>query len=204
MITMLADYGIDLSSTLELLVTKQGEVWLLIDQSNNLAYDIRNNLSMYELEFFNGPTFSSQIKAVGSQWALQDNTNTCSFEINLGSTAVLDCEQRISYMGLKDPATANVTYLDIGVELKSYIYVLSYTGGGTSPSDYRLDIYNPDGTWLTRTPKDPASGGVNAARFVVDQWRSVWTLNYEAIYGSGGRTQPSVSAWIPQETAKTE
>jgi hypothetical protein len=69
--------------------------------------------------------------------------------------------------------------------------VLSRTGDGSSVTDYRLDIYQPNGPWLARTV------GVNAARIVLDMWRNLYTLNYEAFLGPGGRTEPSVSTWIP-------
>ena len=84
-----------------------------------------------------------------------------------------------------------VTYLDVGIESKGYIYVLSYINDGDVIDDYHLDIYNPDGSFLVRTT------GANAARMTVDLWRNVYTLNYETIVGPNGRTEPSVSQWIP-------
>ena len=57
-------------------------------------------------------------------------------------------------------------------------------------SDYRLDIYNPNGTFLAQVP------GLAAARLQVDLWRNLFTLNYEILAGSG-RTEPSVAEWIP-------
>ena len=96
-------------------------------------------------------------------------------------------------MPLHDPSESNITYLDIGVETKSFIYVLSYAGTGSRLSDYHLDLYNPDGTHLSRTPKDPNAPGVNAAKLAIDQWRSVYTLNFEQILGPGGQTEPSIS-----------
>jgi hypothetical protein len=56
--------------------------------------------------------------------------------------------------------------------------------------DYRLDIYNPDGTFLAQVV------GLAAARLQVDLWRNLFTLNYEILTGSG-RTEPSVAQWIP-------
>jgi hypothetical protein len=40
--------------------------------------------------------------------------------------------------------------------------------------DYRLDVYDPQGNFLTRTT------GVAAARMTVDTFRNVYTLNYES------------------------
>jgi hypothetical protein len=90
------------------------------------------------------------------------------------------------------------------MEAKGYIYVLSHkdTGGVVKDTDYALDIYNPDGSFLVRTP-DPKlhkSGNmqyVSAARIAVDIWRNLFTLNYATFKGPGGRTEPSISQWIP-------
>jgi hypothetical protein len=87
----------------------------------------------------------------------------------------------------------NVVVVDISVESKGYLYVLKYlepVSGQVLASDYRLDIYHPDGSFLTQVP------GLAAARLQVDLWRNVFTLNYEILQGSG-RTEPSVAGWIP-------
>jgi len=95
--------------------------------------------------------------------------------------------------GLHPEGTATVELVDLSVESKGYLYVLKYlqpTLGQVLASDYRLDIYNPDGTFLTQV------AGLAAARLQVDLWRNVFTLNYEILAGSG-RTEPSVAEWIP-------
>jgi hypothetical protein len=93
---------------------------------------------------------------------------------------------------LKDEGTLIVTLLDLAVESKGYIYVLKYLNEGANVSDYRLDIYNPDGSWLNQT------AGISSACLTVDLWRTVYTLNFEIIEKpSGGRTEPSVSIWLP-------
>ena len=130
---------------------------------------------------------------------MRDAVNTLSFDIkpDANNSAVLDVQQLVSVMGLKDGVSPNVHYLDTGVETKGFVYVLSYEGTGSATSDYHLDIYSPDGTWLSRTPENAGDPGVNGARIVVDQWRNLYTLNYEAILGPNNRTEPSVSTWIP-------
>ena len=45
--------------------------------------------------------------------------------------------------------------------------------------------------------REAGNPGVNGARMIVDQWRNLYTLNYEAILGPNNRTEPSVSTWIP-------
>ena len=95
--------------------------------------------------------------------------------------------------GLHPEGAASVVLVDLGVESKGYLYVLKYlepVSGQVLAGDYRLDIYNPDGTFLTQV------AGLAAARLEVDLWRDVFTLNYEILQGSG-RTEPSVAEWIP-------
>jgi hypothetical protein len=100
-----------------------------------------------------------------------------------------DPSKKISTMALADPG--NSTYLDLSVEAKGYLYVLRYKGDGSKPSDYQVDLYEPDGKLLVSTTK------VAADKIVVDLIRNLYTLNYEVILGAGKRTEPSVSLWIP-------
>lgn len=189
-------HGVDLSSRLQLNVIKPGAAWQLIDEGNNLTYDIDTEP---DLDVFHAATFSIEVIASGSHWVLRDSVNTLSFDImpDAHNPALLNVQQLVSVLGLKDGVSADVTYLDVGVETKGFIYVLSYAGTGSAQSDYHLDIYNPDGSWLCRTPENAGDRGVNGARMIVDQWRNLYTLNYEAMLGPNNRTEPSVSTWIP-------
>lgn len=83
-----------------------------------------------------------------------------------------------------------VVYLDIGVEGLGYLYVLSYVNDGRAAADYRLDVFTPEGTFLTRTT------GIAAARLAVDTFRNVYALNYETVAGAP-RVEPSLSQWVP-------
>ncbi|GAA1990803.1 hypothetical protein [Catenulispora subtropica] len=89
----------------------------------------------------------------------------------------------------------STTLQDLAVESKGFIYVLSYTGDGSSPKQYWVDLFNPDGTLLVSTQN------VTAARFTVDLLRSLYTLNYETIVDADYRVQPSVSKWLPPAPA---
>lgn len=93
------------------------------------------------------------------------------------------------YTETTDPT--DISYAAMSVEIKGYIYVLSIEGDGYDPSQFRLDIYTPEGTHLLR------QRGINAASLTVDLWRNVYTQNYQTILGPGSRTEPSVSEWIP-------
>lgn len=88
---------------------------------------------------------------------------------------------------LNDPSA---THLDIGVDGLGYVFVLSYTGSGTAVSDYRLDIYTPEGVFLSRT------SGIAAGRLAVDTFRSVYTLNFDTLRDTP-RIEPSLSHWVP-------
>lgn len=92
---------------------------------------------------------------------------------------------------------AEVTYLDMGVEATGFIYILSHTHNGLRSTDFNLDIYAPSGSLVSTTK------GFSAARMVVNLWRTVYTLNWQAIKGQGGRTEPSVSSWIPVTPSST-
>ncbi len=189
-------HGITLSSSLQLNVITSGTTWQLVDQGNNVTYDINTEP---DLDVFHAPTFTVDVVATNSEWVLRDTVNTLTFDIkpDAQSSALLNVQQLVSVMGLKDGASTNIKYLDIGCETKGFIYVLSYEGTGGAQSDYHLDIYNPDGSWLSRTPENPTSPGVNGARMIVDQWRNLYTLNYETILGPNNRTEPSISTWTP-------
>lgn len=84
-----------------------------------------------------------------------------------------------------------VEYQDIAIGPQGLIYILSNLNGGKQPSDYRLDIYTPDGSFLARTE------GVNGGRLAIDTQGRVYTLNYESISGPNGRAEPSISEWVP-------
>jgi hypothetical protein len=126
----------------------------------------------------------------GTVYVLEEqNTRVQAFDVHgnpLGSFA----DGAYSFV-LRDEGGLGVRYLDMGVEYSGYIYVLSYTGDGAMASDYHLDIYTPEGSFLVRTPS------FVAGRIAVDYWRNVFSLNYETFFGPGGRTEPVVSQWMP-------
>ncbi len=87
-----------------------------------------------------------------------------------------------SSVALRSEGSATVQIVDVSVEAKNYIYVLKYLAprsGAVPATAYRLDLYNPDGSFLTQV------SGLAAARLHVDLWRNLFTLNYEIVPGSG-------------------
>jgi len=196
LIDLFTGHGITLSTSLVLNIVTAGTAWQLVDQGNNVTYDINTE---DDLDVFHAPSFSVEVVAQNTHWVLRDTVNTLTFDIKPDATnaSLLDVQQLVSIMALKDGVSQNIHYLDVGVETKGFVYVLSYQGTGSAQSDYHLDIYSPDGTWLSRTPENPNSPGVNGARMIVDQWRNLYTLNYDVILGPNNRTEPSVSTWVP-------
>ena len=117
-----------------------------------------------------------------------DNARVQAFDIN--GNPVKYFQNQTSPM-LPLTVRENSTYLDLDVEAKGYVYVLSYTGDGDSPDDYSMDIYTPQGDLLVSTQ------GVVSGKLTVSLDRNVYALNYELIYGADGRPEPSISHWMP-------
>jgi hypothetical protein len=92
---------------------------------------------------------------------------------------------------LRSTSASITSYLDLSVEAKGYVFVLACDEDGSKPENYRVDIYEPDGSFLVSTSR------VAAARIAVDLARSLYTLNWETFIGAEGRTEPSVSLWLP-------
>jgi hypothetical protein len=115
----------------------------------------------------------------------------------------LEVKEYLATIPLHPPHTPGEV-LDLDTELEGFIYVLGYTGQGNKPDDYYLDIYEPSGAWLCRTP-DPKitrdAKGVNAAKLTVDMWRNLYGLTYEHFQGPKGRTEPTVATWTPSTPA---
>ena len=76
-----------------------------------------------------------------------------------------------------NPETGPARYLDLAAGPAGTIYVLLSRGNSPGPDDYCLDLYRPDGTFLSRTT------GIPAAHLAVDAWGRAYTLNYESFTG---------------------
>jgi hypothetical protein len=80
------------------------------------------------------------------------------------------------------------------------VYVLSHTGDGTRSTDFRLDIYAPDGSFVSRTPDRNVTSSpqnVVAAKIAVGIWRDVYGVTYEAMRGLDGAPEPVIAHWVP-------
>lgn len=85
-------------------------------------------------------------------------------------------------------------YLDMATEYTGYIYLLSYRLDGATYRFY-LDIYGPDGAFLSRT------SNFSGMKIAVSYWRDVFSANMETLKMPGqalpALTEPSISRWIP-------
>jgi hypothetical protein len=68
------------------------------------------------------------------------------------------------------------TYLDVAVDGASQIYALYFTGDGSNPNDYHIDVYGERGA-----PIATHSPGTNLPHLAVDYWRSVYGANYSPL-----------------------
>ncbi|TYP11586.1 hypothetical protein LY16_00943 [Xenorhabdus doucetiae] len=146
-----------------------------------------------------------QVIAIGQgvKWQIDDLAGARSWLLTLDVTnpAEIIVADYLSYMPLNKPE--GITYLDVAVESKGYIYVLSYRNKGRDPTDYILDIYEPDGKFLvtvpdpTLTPDPTKRQYIVAAHLVIDKFRTLVAMNYGKFLGENQRTQPQISQWTP-------
>ncbi|MGS2725979.1 hypothetical protein ACU8DI_05180 [Psychroserpens sp. BH13MA-6] len=139
-----------------------------------------------------------------NSWQLKDLAGAKSYLIEKSGNDLVVSEY-LSYFPI-NPNNEKLTYCDVAIESKGYLYVLAFIGDasqGTISSDaYVMDVYTPEGKHLFRTPDQKLSGATNmqhiaAGKLAIDTFRNLFTLNFEKLSGPNGRTEPSISQWIP-------
>jgi hypothetical protein len=142
-----------------------------------------------------GGTVAKPWNPPGSHWTITDTMNLMTFSVTKPSSGTsssdLTVQQLVSYMPLREKTGNGLTCLDLAVEAKGFIYVL-YQQGLNNPT-IGLDIYNPDGSVLLVKPQT----GINAAKLTVNNFRALFTLNFQTVLGPGQRTEPGISEWQP-------
>jgi len=116
----------------------------------------------------------------------QGNSRVQAFDVGGNSMPLFNGQAVFPLRSVPGPV-----YCDIAVSPHGFIYVLGGQNGRTTAGDCFLDIYNPDGTLLNST------AGVNAAKLAVDASHTMYSLDYDALTGLGGRTEPVLSVWRP-------
>ncbi|WP_224652683.1 hypothetical protein [Pectobacterium versatile] len=196
------DGAIDPVGSTRIKVIEKGQRWEVIDPQKPVTYTLtyaKQGVSVYN------DLSDVVVKIIGEgvKWVIEDQTGAKSYLLTVDKDRPekIIVANYLSYMPLHQPA--GITYLDVAVESKGYIYVLSHRNDGMSPSDFILDIYEPDGRYLVSSPdpmlvQDPAKRQyLAAARLVVNQFRTLIALNYGHFQGTNGRTEPVVSQWNP-------
>jgi hypothetical protein len=175
-------------------VQTAGSAWTITDPQQGTSYQVSNqdgSLSVFRII----TQYSISVVSKDTEWLLVDTVTTATYILE--ASTLLTVSSSSSYFDLYNPTNETLLYLDMAVEAQGVIYVLSYQGNGSSPSDYYLDLYNADGTFIVRTPDPNVTStpqNVVAAKLCVDMWRNVYTLDYQA---QSGRPEPTVSHWIP-------
>lgn len=181
-------------------VDTPGALWTVTDPNKNATYTVTKKASILSVS---AVLDNIRVTVIGRnrKWVLADLTAARSYLLDTAGSDTIAVYDYLSYMPLT--GSGKITYVDLAMEAKGYIYVLSFTGDGSKNTDYVLDIYSPTGEFLVRSPDerlytDPKKMQyVSAARMVLDPWRNLFTLNYEAFLGPNQRTEPSVSTWTP-------
>jgi hypothetical protein len=178
--------------------------WRVEDKGKNRIYTIAGAPGATSLGVYTVlNNLAVMARTAGQRWIINDRNGSVSYDIQASrdQAGMLDVFQYLSFMPLQNPTPgATVTFLDLATEARGYIYVLCFTGDGSHTTDYFLDIYEPNGAFLCRTPDSRYTTNpqnVVAARLVIDPWRNAFTLNYEATTGPNNSTEPSIGHWMP-------
>ncbi|MFN8303851.1 MAG: hypothetical protein U0U46_15290 [Saprospiraceae bacterium] len=182
-------------------VVQAGQSWIITDPRQQ-AWQIVQDSGL--LNVYNRPvTPSVEVQAPGDHWLLRDSTLGLAWllVVSSGSPDLVEVFDCFTYFPLQQgPNNENLNYLDMAVESQGFLYVLSYINDGNNTTDYLLDVYAPDGTFLFRSP-DASKGGkqqnIVAGRIAVDIWRDLYALNFETLNGPNGAIQPGIAHWMP-------
>ncbi|HEX8734772.1 MAG TPA: hypothetical protein VF721_05570 [Pyrinomonadaceae bacterium] len=191
----------DPSVSSQIQIVKTGKSWIINDPRQQ-SWQIVNKNGM--LNVYRRPAqISVEVQHPGNRWMLRDNSIGLAWILTVSSghpdlVEIFDC---FTYFNLRTgPDQTNLNYLDMAVEAQGYMYILSYIYDGAAATNYLLDVYNPDGTFLFRSPdatKSNVRQNIVAGRIAVDIWRNLYALNYEMIKGLNGGTQPGLAHWTP-------
>lgn len=193
----------DPAQTSFITVVIKGSQWNITDPTRNYVYilTLNGNTIQVQDQFTNTELIILQ---KGNSWQLKDLAGGDSFLLTLNGND-LQVAQYLSYFS-SNPFNEQLNYCDIAIESKGYVYVLSFTGdpstGAIPNTAYVLDVYTPQGVHLFRSPDSALSPSndmeyVAAGKITLDLWRNLFAMNYEKLSGPAGRTEPSVSQWIP-------
>ncbi len=126
----------------------------------------------------------------------EKNERVQCFDVNGNPVAYFGASTSAATPILSVRREPRLNLLDMACEAKGHVFVLGYSGDGRKPEDYRIDLYDPSGAFLTSTRN------FTAARITVDLLRNLFALNYETLRGRDRRLEPSISHWRPPAPPK--
>lgn len=185
-------------------VIEPGHSWKIMDTGREQTYAL--NLANDQGIAVLSPIEQTEVLVLkaGESWQLKDLKKGESYLLE-HIEGQLSVSRYVSFFGI-NPKNERLAYCDLAIESKGYIYALSYIvpedGLAVDHTAYRLDVYTPDGIHLFRTPDGNLTAEeemeyVSAGKISLDLWRNLFTLNYEKLAGPDGRTEPSISQWVP-------
>jgi uncharacterized protein YjbI with pentapeptide repeats len=172
-------------------VVRAGSSWRIVDEAQGHAHTITaGTASLAVRDDLDDVTI--EVRVPGEDWIVTDHTAGVAYHLlrDAGTAAAITVLAYTSVLELHG-ADERLAFLDVAAEAKGYLYVLSHGAEGRAVEDYNLDIYEPNGRFLTRTV------GVNAMRIAVDLWRNLFAVTFDAVAGPGGRTEPTIAQWTP-------
>jgi len=189
----------DPAQSAQITVVQKGQSWIITDP-RGMAYQVL--LQSGSLWVYQRPTqVEVRVEQQGQQWLIIDRGSSNAWRLMPSPADPTQTEVKValSFFPLRGVRVGSITYLDMAVEAQGYVYVLSYMNDGSKPTDYLLDIYGPDGTFVCRTP-DPSvtksPQNVVAGKIAVDIWRNLYALTYEPMQGVS-TPQPGLAHWNP-------
>ncbi|GAO12868.1 hypothetical protein TPA0598_13_00520 [Streptomyces lydicamycinicus] len=195
------DHMTDPAQSARITVVEAGRSWIISDP-RGMAWQV---LSGHDGLTVHHRLTSTAIhtERAGARWLVLDDDRGNAWKLisaadDTTQTEVYACTSSFPLRGDGANADGSLTYLDMAVESQGYTYVLSYTGAGSRPQDYLLDIYGPDGRFIVRTPDSTvtkAPQNIVAAKIAVDVWRNLYALGYAPLAET--RHGPTFAHWTP-------
>ncbi len=191
----------DPNKSAQIQVVQAGQSWMITDPRQQ-AWQIINESGLL-MVYKRSVTTDVEVQKPGARWLLKDNLLGLAWmlEVSSGDPKLVEIFDCFTYFPLKTgPNDGNLNYLDMAVEAQGYMYILSYQNDGSAKTDYLLDVYAPDGTFLFRSPdasKTTTPQNIVAGRITVDVWRDLYAMTYETLIGPDKVMQPGLAHWMP-------